>query len=71
MIKKEKFSKKFAEIFDFKSLKIDFNSSSGNVYLYDDDCNCGMDVGNDGLIHLVDEWGNSIDEEEETQLKTD
>jgi hypothetical protein len=40
--------------------------------MYDDDCNCGMDVGSDGLIHLVDEWGNSIDEEEEgIQLQTD
>ena len=28
-----------------------------------------MDVGSDGLIHLVDEWGNSIDEEEEEETK--
>ena len=66
MIKKEQFSKKFAETFDFKSLKIDFNTDSGYVYLYDDNCNCGMDAGSDGLIHLVDEWGNPTDEEEET-----
>jgi hypothetical protein len=26
-----------------------------------------MDVGSDGLIHLVDEWGNSIDEDEEKE----
>jgi hypothetical protein len=65
MIKKEQFSKKFAETFDFKSLKIDFNTDSGYVYLSDDDFNCGMDVGSDGLIHLVDEWGNPTDEEEE------
>ena len=70
-VKNDKISSKLGRIFDWKTMKIGFNPNSGYVYMFDDDGNQAMIF--DGVLHLIDDEANIIDEEkqkEETNEET-
>jgi hypothetical protein len=46
-------------------MKIGFNPNSGYVYMFDDDGNQAMVF--DGVLHLVDDEANVIDEEKQKE----
>jgi len=64
-VKNDKISSKLGRIFDWKTMKIGFNPNSGYVYMFDDDGNQAMIF--DGVLHLIDDEANIIDEEVEKE----
>jgi len=64
-VKDEKISSKLGRIFHWKSMQIGFNQNSGYVYMFDDDGNQAMVF--DKILHLVNDEGNIIDEEEKKE----
>jgi hypothetical protein len=64
-VKNDKMSSKLGRIFDWKTMKIGFNPNSGYVYMFDDDGNQAMVF--DGVLHLVDDEANVIDEEKQKE----
>lgn len=64
-VKDDKTTPIVSKKFNWKSMKIGFNENSGYVYMFDDDGNQSMIF--DGVLHLIDDEGNVIDEEKDKE----
>ena len=62
-VKKNKISPAVDKVFDWNSMKIGFNENSGYVYMFDDDYNTAMLF--DGILQLVDNEGEILEEDED------
>jgi hypothetical protein len=64
-VKDDKLSPALEKVFDWNTMKIGFNENSGYVYMFDDDGNVAMLF--DGVLHLIDDESNIIDEDEKKE----